>query len=82
MNVAEVAAPSVMRGGHQGGQLENTFALLEFEDGRLRMKPVNEILMLDSAAHFSTHDWEALGAAAKAVELGEERAIVPCRKRR
>lgn len=62
--------------------MENTYALLEFEDGRLSMEPVNKIIMLDSAAHFAAHDWETLGAAAKAADLGEEPPIVYCRKRR
>lgn len=73
VNVAEVVAPSIMTGGHPGGQLANTYALLEFEDGRLSMEPINRIIMLDSAEHFAAHDWGALGAAAKAVEMKEEK---------
>lgn len=81
-NVAEVVAPSIMTGGHPGGQLANTYALLEFEDGRLSMEPVNRIIMLDSAKYFAAHDWETLGAAAKATGMGEDRYIMPHRKRR
>lgn len=80
VNVAEVAAPSIMTGGHPGGQLANTYALLEFEDGRLSMEPVNSIIMLDSAEQFAAHDWEALGADAMAREYAEERPMP--RKRR
>ena len=73
VNVAEEAAPSIMTGGHPGGQLANTYALLEFEDGRLSMEPINRIIMLDSAEHFAAHDWETLAAAAKAMEMAEEK---------
>lgn len=72
VNVAEVVVPSILKGGHPGGQLQNTYAMIEFEDGRLSMEHVNRIVMLDSAEHFAAHDWEALGAAAMATQMGEE----------
>lgn len=75
VNVAEVVAPSIMVGGHPGGQLQNTYALLEFENGCLSMEPVNSIIMLDSAERFATHDWEALGAAYKLREMAEEKPV-------
>lgn len=70
VNVAEVAVPSIMTGGHPGGQLANTYALVEFEDGRLSMEPVNRIIMLDSAELFAAYDWAAL--ADRAMEDAEE----------
>lgn len=83
VNVAEVVAPSIMTGGHPGGQLQNTYALLEFENGCLSMEPINSIIMLDSAEYFAAHDWEALGAAAKIREKAEEKpGPIPRRQRR
>lgn len=83
VNVAEVAAPSIMVGGHPGGQLQNTYALMEYEDGRLSMEPINSIIMLDGAEQFAAHDWEALGADAKAREKAAEKAgPIPRRHRR
>ncbi|MFV0412943.1 MAG: hypothetical protein ACK5L3_06670 [Oscillospiraceae bacterium] len=32
---ARVVAPSMLRGGHQGGQLSETFAIIEYEDGEV-----------------------------------------------
>lgn len=63
-HVAEVAAPSPLIGGHGGGQLAATFALLEYEDGTVGEVPVNSIIFLDSAESFAVYDWKALGDAA------------------
>lgn len=54
--VAEVAAPSMVRGGHQGGQLADVQALIELEDGTLRLVEVSCIRFLDSAGCFDAYD--------------------------
>lgn len=63
-HVAEVAAPSLLTGGHAGGQLCNTFALVEYEDGRVAQVPVNRIIFLDSGDSFASYNWDALGKQA------------------
>ena len=72
VDVAEVVRPSIMIGGHTGGQLSNTYALVEFEDGRLSMEPIDTILLLDSDEHFTTHDWAAIKARFLAREREKE----------
>lgn len=57
VTVAEVAAPSVMRGGHNGGQLSDVFALVEFSDGKLQKVEPERVRFLDSAAEFDGIAW-------------------------
>ena len=64
-HVAEIAAPSLLTGGHPGGQLSATYALVEYEDGTVGQIPVNRIVFLDSSESFSIYDWEALAKVAK-----------------
>lgn len=54
---AEVIAQSLMRGGHPGGQLSHTFALVEFEDGTVKMVNPERVKFLDNAEKFEEYDW-------------------------
>lgn len=44
---ADVLAPSVMVGGHSGGRISATFALVEFEDGHIEECYPHEIVFKD-----------------------------------
>lgn len=70
--VAEIFAPSIRRGGHPGGQVANTFALVEYDDGCVEELPVNKILFLDSPESFAVYDWEALAKALQARDKERE----------
>ena len=49
-NKAEVIPPSPMVGGHPGGQLSQTVALVEYEDGSVHEAYPSEVRFLDTAA--------------------------------
>lgn len=59
-STAEVVGPSLMRGGHPGGQLADVFALVEFEDGHMGREETRRIAMLDSDQVFSGFRWDVL----------------------
>lgn len=42
-----VIPPSVLRGGHSGGTITETVAILEFEDGHLEKLGTNEFRFVD-----------------------------------
>jgi hypothetical protein len=56
---AEVVAPALIRGGHNGGQLSSTMALVEFETGRCGKVHPERVMFLDSAGRFKAYDWSA-----------------------
>lgn len=47
---AEVIPPSLMRGGHPGGQLYHTVALVEYDDGSVHEAYPSEVRFLDTTA--------------------------------
>jgi len=47
INRAQVAPPSMMIGGHPGGQLWEVFGLVEFEDGHVGEAYPNNIVFAD-----------------------------------
>lgn len=56
--VAEVIAPSNLRGGHNGGQLAGIMALVEFSDGTLATVEPSRVRFLDSPRVFGEISWE------------------------
>lgn len=54
---AWVVEPSLLKGGHPGGTMQTTVAVVEFEDGTIRQVPMDRIRLLDSAEKFSGYDW-------------------------
>ena len=56
--VAEVIAPSCLRGGHNGGQLAGIMALVEFSDGTLATVEPSRVRFLDSDKAFGEISWE------------------------
>lgn len=55
--VAEVIAPSNLRGGHNGGQLAGIHALVEFSDGTLATVDPSRVRFLDSDKAFREISW-------------------------
>lgn len=53
----EVVGPSILNGGHGGGQLSATFALVEFEDGTVAEVYPDKVRFLDSAKVFEEYDF-------------------------
>lgn len=47
INRAQVAPPSMMVGGHGGGQLWDVFGLVEMEDGRMKEVYPTKIIFAD-----------------------------------
>lgn len=46
--VAEVIPPSPMRGGHGGGQIKYTTAVVEFENGQVTEVMANDVVFFDT----------------------------------
>lgn len=44
---SEIITPSMMVGGHEGGVLRATFAIIEFEDGRVEECYPHEVVFKD-----------------------------------
>lgn len=49
-DVAEVVAPSMLRGGHNGGQLRMTYGIVELQDGRVKLYEPKDIRFADGGA--------------------------------
>ena len=47
INRAQIAPPSPMIGGHNGGQLWDVFGLVEMEDGQMREVYPTEVIFAD-----------------------------------
>ena len=52
----EVVAPSIMRGGHNGGTVSTTAAILEFEDGTVGKYSAHSFKFIDGGG-FSDIAW-------------------------
>lgn len=46
--VAEVIPPSPMRGGHQGGEIRYSTAIVEYENGQVTEVMANDVVFLDT----------------------------------
>lgn len=44
---AQILPPSIMKGGHGGGQLKTTFAIVEYEDGTIAGIAPQKIRFID-----------------------------------
>lgn len=53
MTRKEVIPPSPMLGGHGGGEIQDTFALVEFEDGTIGEVLPYKVRFLDSGGKFA-----------------------------
>ena len=49
---AFVIEPSILKGGHPGGQVSKPVAVVEFEDGQIKDVDIEYVQMLDSAEQF------------------------------
>lgn len=52
---SQVIPPSNLRGGHSGGQISTTWALVEDDSGNMRMVRPSDIRFLDHP--FQDYDW-------------------------
>lgn len=52
----DVVAPSILKGGHVGGQVSETYGIVEFEDGTVQNVYPNLIRFLDNP--FIEYIWE------------------------
>lgn len=54
--IREIVPPSALRGGHSGGEIARTFAIVEFEDGTVGEVYANNIKFADNP--FSRYDFK------------------------
>lgn len=54
---SEIVPPSMLRGGHAGGVVADTFALVEYETGLVRLVPAVKVFFLDSFQKFQEYDF-------------------------
>lgn len=57
VNVSRIVPPSNLRGGHNGGVIADTLALVEYETGLVRMVEAQKVHFLDSFGKFSEYDF-------------------------
>ena len=57
VNVRQIVPPSPLRGGHSGGVISDTFALVEYETGLVRMVKPEKVHFLDSYKKFAEYDF-------------------------
>lgn len=55
-NVSEIVSPSLLQGGHSGGVVSDTFAIMEFEDGSVRKLRCDQFIFIDGGK-FKDYDW-------------------------
>lgn len=55
VNVSQIVPPSNLRGGHNGGVIANTLALVEYETGLVRMVEAQKVHFLDSRCKFDQY---------------------------
>lgn len=48
VTVREIVPPSIMKGGHLGGEVQDDFALVEYVDGTVAKVDVGSVRFLDS----------------------------------
>lgn len=48
-DVSKIVAPSLLKGGHPGGELRGTFAIVEMEDGSVRRVQPQDLRFTDNA---------------------------------
>lgn len=61
-NIRKAVDASPLIGGHPGGFIEGTLAIVEYEDGRIEMVYPEEIVFLDSRHLFAQYDFTEEGA--------------------
>lgn len=54
--ISRVIPPSIVRGGHNGGQVSRVYGVVEFEDGRVSNVEPHMIAFLDHP--FDEYSWE------------------------
>ena len=57
-DVSELVGASPLRGGHPGGQISDTFAIVEFEEGNVLRVNIEDIIFLDSGNQFADFAWD------------------------
>lgn len=55
--ISEIVSPSLLRGGHSGGVIADTFGIVEYENGRVDKVHPESITFLDAGGKFSEYDW-------------------------
>ena len=55
---AEIVPPSNLRGGHSGGVVRGSIAIVEFEDGRIVEVYPRDVRFLDSKCLFSEYSFQ------------------------
>lgn len=71
----EVAPPSAMMDGHNGGELRATFAIVEYEDGSVSETYPHKIKFLDSKSLFSQYCFQTPNGE----EQGGKRMMLECK---
>lgn len=61
---AEIVPPSILKGGHGGGVVRGTLAVVEYEDGTVGLANLEKIRFFP-ADNFREYDWERAREAAK-----------------
>lgn len=80
---AQVVGPSLAIGGHGGGQLEQTVAIVEYEDGTVAEVYPYRVRFLDTQGRMEDFQREYLGKVEVKLPSGEEmsKAVVEDLKR-
>lgn len=60
VNKSEVVGASPLRGGHPGGQLSMTFALVEYEDGNMDLVLPSRVKFLDTKYFMDQYSFEGV----------------------
>ena len=54
---SEIVPPSMLRGGHGGGMVADTFALIEYEGGSVQLVRATDVIFLDGCQKFQGYDF-------------------------
>jgi hypothetical protein len=56
--VAYVLAPSILKGGHPGGQISEPCAIVEYKDGTVHTVPPSAVRFLDTEHLMQQYVWD------------------------
>lgn len=70
-HISQLYGASPLAGGHPAGQVEDTYAIVEFEDGSVSRVRVEDITFLDSGNFFVNEPFDLMEAQLRKAEVND-----------
>lgn len=70
-HISNLYGASPLAGGHPAGQVEDTYATVEFEDGSVSRVYAEDVTFLDSGNYFVNYPWDYMEAWLRKAEVND-----------